>query len=66
MHQGQVVDLNTLLALSVARLSFDLKLPVADSVILATARAYDAVIWTQDADFEGMEKVKYVTTKRRR
>ncbi len=66
MHQGQVVDLNTLLALSAARLSFDLKLPVADSVILATARAYDAVIWTQDADFEGMEKVKYVTTKRRR
>lgn len=32
---------------------------MADSVMLATARAYDAVLWTQDADFDGMEGVRY-------
>ena len=35
------------------------KLPLADSVILATARRYDATLWTQDADFKGLEKVHY-------
>jgi predicted nucleic acid-binding protein len=33
---------------------------MADSVILATARAYGATVWTQDADFEGMADVRYV------
>ena len=63
MQQGQVVELNASLALSAARLGLDLKLPLADSVILATARAYSAVIWTQDADFRGMNGVKYVAKK---
>ena len=63
MLQGQVVDLDTALATSAARISFDLKLPLADSVILATARAHDAVVWTQDADFVGIEGVKYVAKK---
>jgi len=63
MQQGQVVDLDTALATSAARISFDLKLPLADSVILATARAHDAVVWTQDADFVGIEGVKYVAKK---
>ena len=35
------------------------KLAMADGIILATARHYDATIWTQDADFEGLEKVKF-------
>ncbi len=60
MQQGQVVELDSTLALRAARISFDLKLPLADSIVLATARAYDAVLWTQDADFRGMDKVKYV------
>ena len=59
MQQGDVVDLNASLALSAARLSVEAKLPMADSVILATAREYDAILWTQDSDFEGLEKVKY-------
>ena len=59
MQQGQVVELDAALALNAARLSFDLKLPLADSVILATARAHKATLWTQDADFEGMPGVKY-------
>lgn len=63
MHHGRVVDLNSSLALSAARLSVDWKLPLADSVILATARAYLADVWTQDRDFEGLEGVKYIGRK---
>jgi len=59
MQQGRVVELDASLALGAARLSFDLKLPLADSVILATARAHKATLWTQDADFEGLAGVKY-------
>jgi predicted nucleic acid-binding protein len=59
MQQGRVVELDATLALSAARLSSDLKLPLADSVILATARAHKATIWTQDSDFEGLLGVKY-------
>ena len=60
MQQGRIVDLDGPLALSAARISYDLKLPLADSVILATARAHDALIWTQDADFTKIKGVKYV------
>ena len=63
MQQGRVVELDAPLAMSAARVGFDLKLPLADSVILATARAHDAVVWTQDADFVGIEGVKYVAKK---
>ena len=59
MHQGKVVDLDAGLALSAAHLGHELKLPMADSIILATARRYDATLWTQDADFEGIKGVKY-------
>jgi predicted nucleic acid-binding protein len=60
MQQGTVVDLDTELALSAAKLSVDLKLPMADSVMLATARAHGSTLWTQDVDFDGLEGVQYV------
>jgi len=60
MHQGRVVDLSSELALRAARLSLDLKLPAADSIILATARAFDATLWTQDADFKGIPGVRFI------
>jgi predicted nucleic acid-binding protein len=60
MHHGRVVAFDSTLALDAARISVDSKLPLADSVVLATARAHDAVLWTQDADFKGMDNVKYV------
>jgi predicted nucleic acid-binding protein len=60
MIQGTVVDLDLDLALSAAKLSVDLKLPMADSVILSTAQAHNAILWTQDCDFEGIEGVQYV------
>lgn len=61
MQQGEVVDLNAGLALNAARLGLELKLPLADSVMLATARAHDATLWTQDSDFQGLEGVRYIT-----
>ena len=63
MQQGQVVDLDATLALRAAKISAELKLPLADSVMLATARVHEATLWTQDADFEGMEGVEYVEKK---
>jgi predicted nucleic acid-binding protein len=60
MTQAEVVGLDTTLALSAARLSVELKLPMADSIILATARMVGATLWTQDADFEGLEGVQYI------
>lgn len=63
MRQGRVVSLDEEIALAAAQLGVALKLPLADSVMLATARRYGAVLWTQDADFEGIEGVRYVAKK---
>jgi len=63
MLAARVIDLDGALALSAARVSLDLKLPLADSVILATALVYGAILWTQDSDFKGIEGVKYVARK---
>ena len=59
LHQGSIVDLDAPLALAAARLSVDNRLPLADSVVLATARARGAIVWSQDADFEGLPGVRY-------
>ena len=64
MQQGKVVDLTLALALDSARTSLDRRLPMADSVMLATAEAFGAVFWTQDADFSDVEGVKYIAKKR--
>lgn len=59
MQRGIVVDLDANLAIAAAELSAEAGLPMADSIILATARSRDATLWTQDSDFEGMEGVEY-------
>jgi len=64
MQQGHVVELSGPLALAAARLSLDLRMPMADSVMLATARAWDATLWTQDADFDRVPGVKYVARQK--
>lgn len=64
MQQGLVVDLTASLALRAAKLSISHKLPLADSVMLATAQAYEATFWTQDVDFKDIEEVRYITKKR--
>lgn len=60
MRQGQVVDLDAPLALNAAKTSVELGLPMADSIMLTTARRYGATLWTQDADFEHIEGVRYI------
>ena len=60
MCQGNVVVLDADIALAAAHLGVSHKLPLADSVMLATARRHGAVLWTQDADFEDIEGVRYV------
>jgi predicted nucleic acid-binding protein len=59
MRQGRAVDLDESLALDGARLAVVSRLPMADSLILATARRFGATLWTQDADLEGLEGVRY-------
>jgi toxin FitB len=59
MQQGRVVALDNALALTAAKLSCELKLAMADSFILTTARVYSAVLWTQDDDFVGIAGVRY-------
>jgi predicted nucleic acid-binding protein len=63
MLAGQVIDLNDSLAMSAAQIAVDLKIPMADSIILATAREYDSMLWTQDEHFKGMEDVKFFGKK---
>ncbi len=63
MKAGDVVDLDDNLALVAAELSFKLKLPMADSIILATARAHAATLWTQDAHFKNIDGVRYIEKK---
>lgn len=60
MQQGRVIALGDTLALTAAKLSSELKLPMADSIILATARAHAAIVWTQDDDFSGIQGVQYI------
>ncbi len=59
LHQGKVVELDAALALQAARIGADKRLPLADSIVFATALQHDAILWTQDADFEGMPGVRY-------
>jgi len=59
MRQGRVVDLDEGLAIEAAELGASLKLPLADSVIYATALANECEVWTQDPDFEGLDAVKF-------
>ena len=63
MQQGRVVPLDASLALLAAALGARHKLPLADSIIYATAQQSNALVWTQDADFEGLVNVNYFTKK---
>ena len=59
MHQAAIVDVTSPIAMDAVKLSAELKLPMADSLILATAQTCGAILWTQDADFEGLPDVKF-------
>ena len=59
MQKGMVVDLKASLAIAASRLSLEHHLPMADSIILATAQEFNAILWTQDSDFKNIGNVKY-------
>ncbi len=59
MEQGEVVFLDNRLAVDAACYGIEHKLPLADSIIYATAQKYGAVLWTQDTDFKGLKGVKF-------
>lgn len=59
MRQGTVVELTSSLAISASKISLENGIPMADSIIIATAEKYDATIWTQDSDFKNLSKIKY-------
>lgn len=64
MKQGEVIDLTTNISMMAAKLSLTHGIPMADSIILATGRLYQATIWTQDSDFKGLEGVQYIRKKK--
>lgn len=59
MQQGTVVDLDATLAIAAASLGVAHKLPLADSIVYATAQSVGGVVWTQDDDFDGLPDVAY-------
>ena len=63
MSLGTVVDLDRNIAMRAAQISLNVKLAMADSIILATAREYDATLWTQDEHFKDLEGVRYIEKK---
>ncbi len=63
LHQGRVIELDSSLAVEAARLSSQYQLAMADSVILATARRFEATLWTQDQHFAGLPDVRHFQKK---
>jgi len=63
MLWGTVVELDRNIAIHAAKISLESKLAMADSVILATARAHEAILWTQDEHFKDLEGVRYIKKK---
>lgn len=55
MQVGRVIDLDLSLSLEAARY----RLPLADSIIYATAQRFGATVWSQDEDFQGLPTVRY-------
>jgi toxin FitB len=59
MQRGQVIDMDSALILDAASNG----LPLADSLIYATAQLHHAELWTQDVHFEELPGVKYFAKK---
>ena len=59
MQQAKVVDVTPSIAIQAAKFSCKFKIPMADSIIYATARMNDSIVWTQDVDFKNLDGVRY-------
>jgi predicted nucleic acid-binding protein len=66
LFKGKTIEFDAALAMSAARISAEMKLPMADSILLATARAYHATLWTQDEHFANIEAVQYIEKKNKK
>ena len=64
MEQGRVISLDSKIAIDAASFGLQLKLPLADSIIFATAQRFSATLWTQDSDFKGLPDVKYFAKRK--
>jgi len=64
MQNGRIIDLTPDIAMNASKLSLQYDLPMADSLILSTAKMYGCTIWTQDADFESIPGVRYFPKSR--
>ena len=65
MLKAQVVPLDVFLSLNAAAVSRKYKLPAADSIIYATAKQHNAVLWTTDQHFDGLPSVRYFDKTKR-
>jgi predicted nucleic acid-binding protein len=63
MQKGIIANLTAQLAITASKLSLEHSLPMAGSIILATAKTFEAIIWTQDSDFKNISGVKYFQKK---
>ena len=59
MTHNVVVALDERLALEAAYVASEFHLPFADATVYASTLMHDAELWTQDAHFEGLPRVKY-------
>jgi predicted nucleic acid-binding protein len=59
MKQGRIVPLGEDIALKAGIISLRFKLPMADSIIYATAQMEKAVLWTQDEHFKNLPQIKF-------
>jgi predicted nucleic acid-binding protein len=60
LYRGKIVEINEEIALLAAQLSIEHKLALADSMIYSTARTFNAILWTQDVHFAGLEGVEFI------
>ena len=63
MQKGTVADMTAPLAIAASKLSLDHNLPMADSIILATAQEFNALLWTQEVDFKNLSNIRYFPKK---
>ena len=63
MQQAKLIEVNANISIQAAKLSYELKIPMADSIIYFTAKKNNATLWIQDSDFKGLEGVNYFGKK---
>ena len=60
VQKGKLIELSTAISIRAAKNSIKYKLPMADSIIYTTAERFNAIVWTQDCDFDGLPNVNYI------